>query len=265
MHAFEYRRPASVAEAVALLAADEDAKVLSGGMTLIPTLKQRLASPSALVDLSAIPGLTEIVATETGLTIGGMTRHAAVAHAPLVKATIPALAALAESIGDPQVRNRGTIGGSIANHDPAADYPAGVLGLGATVVTDRREIPADDFFTGLFGTALAPDELVTAVKFPKPLRAAYRKFAQPASRFALVGVFVAETKDGVRVAVTGAGAGVFRVPSFEAALNRDFAPGALEGLTIDAADLNSDMHGDADYRAHLVGVMAKRAVADCLA
>ncbi len=261
MYAFDYTRPASVADAVATLANDSDAKVLAGGMTLIPTLKQRLAQPSQLVDLGALPGLSGIRREGDTLIIGAMTRHADVAKSDIVVAALPALAALADGIGDAQVRHRGTIGGSIVNHDPAADYPSAVLGLGATVVTDRREIAADDFFTGLFATALEEGEIVTEVRFPLPKRAAYLKFPNPASRYAVVGVFVAETGSGIRVAVTGAGPGVFRAGNFEAALTASFTPKAVEGLTWSADDLNSDIHASAAYRAHLIGVLAKRAVA----
>lgn len=261
MYAFDYHKPAALADALAALAGDPEAKPVAGGQTLIPTLKQRLAQPSKLVDLGGVAELAGVRIEGATVTIGAMTRHAAVAHSEIVRAAIPALAALAEGIGDPQVRNRGTIGGSIANNDPAADYPAACLGLGATIVTSKREIAADAFFTGLFSTALEEGELVTAVKFPKPKRAAYAKFPNPASRYAVVGVFVAETAGGVRVAVTGAGAGVFRLPAFEAALAASFTPAALDGIAVDADGLNADMHASAEYRAHLVAVMAKRAVA----
>jgi carbon-monoxide dehydrogenase medium subunit len=261
MYAFDYTRPASVADAVATLANDSDAKVLAGGMTLIPTLKQRLAQPSQLVDLGALSSLSGIRRDGDTLVIGAMTRHADVASSDIVAAALPALAALADGIGDAQVRHRGTIGGSIVNHDPAADYPSAVLGLGATVVTDRREIAADDFFTGLFATALEEGEIVTEIHFPLPKRAAYIKFPNPASRYAVVGVFVADTGSGVRVAVTGAGPGVFRAGSFETALAGSFTAAALDGATWPADDLNSDIHASAAYRAHLIGVLAKRAVA----
>ncbi|MCS6855060.1 MAG: xanthine dehydrogenase family protein subunit M [Elioraea sp.] len=262
MYDFAYHRPATVAEAVKLLAADPEAKVISGGMSLIPVLKQRLARPSALIDLGGIPDLAGISVGATSVTIKGRTTHAAVAASPEVKRGIPALADLASHIGDPQVRNRGTIGGSIANHDPTADYPAAVLGLGATVHTSKRRIAADDFFTGLFATALEPDEIVTAVEFPIPEKAAYMKFPNPASRYAMVGVFVAKGPMGVRVAVTGAAAhGVFRHAAMEEALAKSWSPEALEGITTPAEDLNNDIHASREYRAHLVGVMAKRAVA----
>lgn len=259
MHNFDYHRPGSLADAAKRLSGE--AKLVAGGMTLIPTLKQRLAQPSALVDLGGIAELKGIKADANGITIGAMTTHAEVAHSAEVKKTIPALAALAEGIGDPQVRNRGTIGGSISNNDPAADYPAGLVGLGATVVTNKRKIAADEFFKGMFETALQDGEIVTAVSFPKPEKAAYAKFPNPASRYAMVGVFVAKTGSGVRVAVTGAGPSVFRVAEMEKALGGNFAADAIKSVKVPAKGLNSDMHGSADYRAHLVGVMARRAVA----
>jgi aerobic carbon-monoxide dehydrogenase medium subunit len=261
MYAFEYHRPRTVAGAVADLA-KADAKALAGGMTLLPTMKQRLASPSALVDLKSVPELTGIAREGDAIVIGAMSRHADVARSSVVQAAIPALAKLAAGIGDPHVRNMGTIGGSIANNDPSADYPAAALALGATIVTNKRRVAAQDFFTGLFETALEPGELITQARFPIPQKAAYMKFANPASRYALVGVFVARTAGGVRVAVTGAGAnGVFRASALEAALNANFSPAALDGVSVLASGLNSDLHADADYRAHLIGVMAKRAVA----
>ena len=264
MYAFSYSKPASAAEAVAALSAADDGKFLAGGQTLIPTLKQRLAQPSDLIDLAAVSDLKGICEDGDGVAIGAMTTHAEVVGSDLVKARIPALCDLAEGIGDPQVRNRGTIGGSVANNDPAADYPAAVLALNATVKTDQRSIGADDFFTGMFETALEEQELITAIRFPKPEKACYVKFPSPASRYALVGVFVAKTAAGVRVAVTGAGAGgVFRVDAMEAALSVTFSPSALDGITVPADGLNSDIHGSADYRAHLISVMAKRAVAAC--
>lgn len=265
MRPFAYHQPNAVPDAVGLLGAIADSKIVAGGMTLLPTIKQRLATPAALIDLSKLPHLTGITDDGATLTIGAMTRHAEVAASPVVGARIPALAELAAGIGDPAVRNRGTLGGSVANNDPAADYPAGVLGLGATIITSEREIAADDFFKGLFDTALKPDELITAIRFPVPLRAGYAKFKSPASRYALVGVFVAETSAGVRVAVTGAGAGVFRVPAMEQALAQRFEPSAVAAIRIDADGLTSDMHAEADYRAHLVTVMAKRAVRSALA
>jgi aerobic carbon-monoxide dehydrogenase medium subunit len=265
MYNFEYQRPQSVADASKAIAGKDEAKLLAGGMTLIPTLKQRLAKPSDLVDLGRIAELKGIKRDGNAVVIGAMTRHADVASSDAVKSAIPALAALAGGIGDPQVRNRGTIGGSLANNDPAADYPAAVLALGATVVTDKREIAADHFFRGLFETALEPGELITSVKFPVPLAAGYAKAPNPASRFALVGVLVAKFASGARVAVTGAGPVVFRVPAFEIALSRRFEPDAVNGHGIDPAGLNSDIHAEAAFRAHLITVMGKRAVAAALA
>ena len=263
MYAFEYSRAKSVAEAAKAATSDDEAKILAGGMTLVPTLKQRLAKPSVLIDLNGIAELSGIKREGNGLVIGAMTRHAAVADSAEVKSVIPGLAALAEMIGDPAVRNRGTIGGSIANHDPAADYPAACLALGATVITDKRKIAADDFFTGMFSTALDEGEIITAVSFPKPDKSGYAKFRNPASRYAIVGVFVAKTGTAVRVAVTGAGAGVFRAKELEAALTKSFLPTAVEGIKIPADGLNSDIHASAEYRAHLITVMAKRAVVAC--
>ncbi|MCQ0988675.1 FAD binding domain-containing protein [Jiella marina] len=260
-----FHRPSSIADAAKLLAGAEDGKFLAGGMTLLPTMRQRLADPSDLVDLSSLPGLAMIERTGDGLVIGALTRHADVAGSEVVKAAVPALAALAGRIGDPQVRYRGTIGGSIANNDPAADYPAALLALDATVVTDRREIAADDFFLGTFETALETDEIVTAVRFPIPLAASYEKLRSPASRYALVGVFVARFADGVRVAVTGAGPCVFRSADIEEALASAFEPSALDRISIDASELNSDLHADADYRAHMIMVLTKRAVAAAIA
>jgi carbon-monoxide dehydrogenase medium subunit len=226
-------------------------------------LKLRLARPSDLVDLAAIPSLRGITDAGDAIVIGAMTRHAEVERSTLVRQGIPALAAMAHVIGDPAVRNRGTIGGSISNNDPAADYPAAVVALAASVHTTKREIPADNFFTGIFETALEPAEIVTSVRFPKPQAACYQKFRNPASRYAIVGVFVARTGSGVRVAVTGAGPVVFRVPEMEAALARSFTPDAIKEITIPEDGLNSDIHASAEYRAHLVGVMARRAVAGC--
>jgi aerobic carbon-monoxide dehydrogenase medium subunit len=260
MYAFEYHRPETLSAAVADLAGP-DAKALAGGMTLLPTMKQRLASPTALIDLKSVHELAGITREGDNLVIRAMTRHAEVASNAVAQAAIPALASLAGIIGDPHVRNMGTIGGSLANNDPAADYPAAALALGATIVTNKRRIAAQDFFTGLFETALETGELITQVSFPVPQKAAYMKFRNPASRYALVGVFVAKTAGGVRVAVTGAGSsGVFRAEAFEAALNASFSPAALDGVSVPASGLNSDLHADADYRAHLIGVMARRAV-----
>jgi carbon-monoxide dehydrogenase medium subunit len=260
MYDFTYHRPSSVDAAIAALTGAEDGKIVAGGMTLLPTMKQRLASPSDLIDLAAIADLKGLSEAGGALVIGAMTTHATVAADATVKARIPALAQLAEGIGDAQVRNRGTIGGSVANADPAADYPAAVLGLGATVRTNRREIAGDAFFTGLFETALEPEELILSISFPVPTKAAYVKFANPASRYAIVGVFVAQTAGGVRVAVTGAGPNAFRVPEMEQALAGNFSAEALNGIAVAADDLNGDIHASAEYRAHLVSVMAKRAV-----
>ena len=264
MQDFEYQKPKTVAEAGDAINGQSDGSFLAGGQTLIPVLKQGLAMPSGLIDLSAIEDLQGITAADESLTIGAMTTHARVAASPEVQKAIPALAGLAGGIGDPQVRNRGTLGGSLANNDPSADYPAAVLALSAVVVTDKRRIPADEFFTGMFETALEEGELITGVEFPVAERAAYAKFANPASRYAVAGVFVARV-DGaangtVRVAVTGAGPGVFRVAEMEAALDKDFQAEALKGITIPEADLLADIHASAGYRAHLIGVMASRAV-----
>jgi carbon-monoxide dehydrogenase medium subunit len=261
MYAFEYEKPATLDEAAAALKKRKDGRLMAGGMTLIPTLKLRLAKLSHVIDLSDIKELGGIKTTKSAVTIGAMTTHNAVAASAAVQKAIPALAHLADSIGDPAVRNRGTIGGSISNNDPAADYPAGLVGLGATVVTTQREIPADKFFTGMFETALKRGEIVKAVSFPIPKRAAYMKFPNPASRYAIVGVFVAEIDDGMRVAVTGAGSCVFRVAAMEAALAKKFAPESVADISVPADGLNEDIHASAEYRAHLVTVMAKRAVA----
>ena len=262
MYDFTYVRPTSLAEAEkALAAAGEEGKLLAGGQTLLPTLKMRLARPETVIDLGAIAELKGVKADGKTITVGAMTPHSEVKNSAEVKKAIPALAQLAAAIGDPQVRNRGTIGGSIANSDPAADYPAAVLGLGATVVTNKRSIAADDFFKGIFTTALDDGEIIKSVAFPVPEKAGYSKFDQPASRFALVGVFVAKTAAGVRVAVTGAGPCAFRVKEMEDKLSANFSPEAVDGVKVPANGLNSDIHGSAEYRAHLIGVMAKRAVA----
>jgi carbon-monoxide dehydrogenase medium subunit len=261
MYDFNYHRPGSLADVAKALAGSPDSKLLAGGMTLLPTLKQRLASPSDLIDLAGIAELKGIKADGSGVTIGAMTTHDEVAHSAEVRKAIPALAALAEGIGDPQVRNRGTIGGSISNNDPAADYPAALVGLDATVHTSKRKIKADEFFTGMFETALEDGEIVTAVSFPKPEKAGYAKFPNPASRYAMVGVLVARTGGAVRVAVTGAGPVVFRHKDMEKALAGNFSADAIKDVKTDSKGLNSDMHGSAAYRAHLVGVMARRAVA----
>lgn len=259
MYAFDYARPETVAEAVELLGR-EDAKALAGGQSFIPVLKQRLNRPSVVVDLAGLR-LLGMTLQNGGVRIGGGEVHASVAAAAVVLRAIPALARLAGGIGDIQVRNRGTLGGSVANNDPAACYPAAVLALGATVVTDRRRIAADDYFTGMFSTALAADEIVTAVEFPVPERANYEKFRNPASRYPIVGVFVAKGPAGVRVAVTGAGqGGVFRHRAMEAALAREFSGAALAGIKTDPDGLSSDIHASAEYRAHLINVMARRAV-----
>jgi carbon-monoxide dehydrogenase medium subunit len=260
MYDFKFQRPTSLDAATKAVAAADDGKFLAGGMTLIPTMKQRLAQPSDLVDIGAIAELSGIRREGDELVIGATTTHAEVAASEEVRSAIPALAELANHIGDPAVRARGTIGGSIANADPAADYPAAVVGLGATVQTNIRSVAADDFFTGLFETALDDDELVTAVRFPIPARAGYAKFPNPASRYAVVGVLVAEGPGGTRVAVTGAGASVFRVADMEKALAGDFSPQAVAGISVPASGLNSDIHASDEYRAHLITVMAKRAV-----
>jgi carbon-monoxide dehydrogenase medium subunit len=261
MHTMHYHRPASVAEAVKLAGQHGDDKLLAGGQSTLPSVRLGLLAPTGWIDLAGVAELQGICLDGNHVVIGAMTTHAAVAASKDVQAKIPALAHLAGGIGDRAVRNRGTLGGSIANNDPAACYPSAVLGLGATVQTDRRKIAADDFFKGLYETALAPGELVTAVHFPVPAKAAYVKFKQAASRFALVGVFVAQTAGGVRVAVTGAGPGVFRVKALEERLGAKFAPESCDGVTVPAAGLNSDLHASAEYRAHLIPVLAKRAVA----
>ncbi|MGY4307630.1 carbon-monoxide dehydrogenase medium subunit [Bradyrhizobium sp. USDA 4369] len=261
MYEFKYHRPATVRQAANLLTKNEDAKLVAGGHTLVPVMKQRLASPPHLVDLSHIEGLDTIELKGRNLVIGAMARHADVANSATVGEAIPALAHLAGLIGDPAVRHRGTIGGSIANNDPTADYPAACLALGATIVTNKRKLKAEEFFLGLFTTALEPDEIITKVSFPLAKKAAYVKFRNQASRYALVGVFVARRPSDVRVAVTGAGGnGVFRVTAFEEALQKRFSPKVLEGVHVSPEGLNSDIHGSAEYRAHLIGVLARRAV-----
>jgi aerobic carbon-monoxide dehydrogenase medium subunit len=264
MYDFTYHRPGSLEAAVRLTAAIDDAKVLAGGMSLLPTLKQRLGRHSDIVDLAGLESLAGIRRDGDNLVIGAMTRHADVAASADVKVAIPALAVLADGIGDPLVRNRGTIGGSIANADPAADYPSSVLGLAATVTTNRRKIAGDDFFKGLFETALEDREIITAVSFPIPEMAGYAKLPNPASRFAIVGVFVAKTGGGVRVAVTGAGPCVFRLAEAEARLAESFTPEVLDGLVVRKDNLNTDIHASAEYRAHVIVVMAKRAVAQAI-
>jgi aerobic carbon-monoxide dehydrogenase medium subunit len=260
MEAMHYHRPASLAEAVKLLGSHGDDRVLAGGQSILPSLRLGLLATTGFVDLGGIAELQGVKVDGNKVVIGAMTTHAAVAASKDVQAKIPALAALAAGIGDRQVRNRGTLGGSLANNDPAACYPAAVLGLGATIQTNTRQIAADDFFKGLYETALNPGEVITAVSFPAPEKAAYVKFKQPASRFAIVGVFVAKTGGGVRVAVTGAKACVFRVKALEDALAKNFSPGACDGISIPAAGMNNDLHGSAEYRASLIPVLAKRAV-----
>jgi len=263
-YSFAYQRASSISDAERLFANGSDAKFLAGGQTLIPTMKQRLASPAQLIDISAIAELSFIRADGERLVIGAGTKHAAVANSGEVHRLIAALAELAETIGDPAVRHLGTLGGSLANNDPAADYPAAALALGASVRTTRRTIAAVEFFTGMFSTALEDGEIIIDVTFPVPELAGYAKFPNPASRYALAGVFVAKTGTGVRVAVTGAGPSVFRVPEMETALERSFSADALAGISIPSAGLNSDIHASAEYRAHLVAVMASRAVVAAL-
>ena len=262
MYQTTYHRPSSVDEAASLFAKGSDSKYLAGGHTLIPVMKQRLASPSDVIDLGKIAALVGVEATADTVTVKAATTHSDVAQSAAAKKAIPALAYLASLIGDPAVRHRGTIGGSIANNDPAADYPAALLALDATVKTNKRSIKADDFFTGLFSTALEDGEIITAVSFPVPAKAGYSKFPHPASRFALTGVFVARTAAGdVRVAATGASqSGVMRVPAIEAALKANWSAAALDGVKISADGLMSDIHGTSDYRANLIKVMAQRAV-----
>jgi carbon-monoxide dehydrogenase medium subunit len=261
MYEFKYHRPETVRQAANLLIKNEDAKLVAGGHTLIPVMKQRLAAPPHIVDLSHIEGLNGIEMKGRSLVIGATAKHAEVANSAIVGEAFPALAELAALIGDPAVRHKGTIGGSLANNDPTADYPAAVLAMGATIVTNKRKLKPEEFFQGLFTTALEADEIITKVSFPLPKKAAYIKFRNQASRYALVGVFVAKLSSGVRVTVTGAGSeGVFRVTAFEEALQKRFSPKALDGLTVPSEGLNSDLHGSAEYRAHLIGVLAKRAV-----
>jgi carbon-monoxide dehydrogenase medium subunit len=259
MYSFEIKKADSVANAAALLSQTRG-RPLAGGQSLVAAMKLRLAQPGTLVDLSHVPELRGIRKEGEHIVIGAMTRHAEVAQSKDVQAAIPSLAALAEGIGDRQVRNMGTIGGSIANADPAADYPAAVVALNATVNTNKRKIAADDFFKGLYETALAEDEIITSVSFPVAKKAAYVKFPQPASRFALVGVFVAQTASGVRVAVTGAASSVFRAKDIEDALGKSFTADAAKGVHVSASNLNSDIHGSAEYRAHLISVLASRAI-----
>ena len=263
MDDFTYHRPDSIKAAVERLRANGDARFIAGGQSLLGAMKLGLAAPAELIDLAHVRDLAGINVDGNTLRIGAMTTHAAVAASSDVRSRIPGLARLAEGIGDPAVRTRGTIGGSLANNDPAACYPAAVLGLGATVETDRRKIAGDDFFRGLYETALAPDEMIVAVHFPVPQSAAYAKFEQAASGFALVGVFISRGAQGVRVAVTGAKACAFRVKVLEQALAKDFSPKACDGVTISADGMNRDIHASPEYRAHLVGVLTKRAIEAC--
>ncbi len=261
MYDFKYHRPGTVRQAANLLVKNEDAKLIAGGHTLVPVMKQRLASPPHLVDLSHIEGLNAIEMKGRSLVIGATATHFEVANSAVVGEAIPALAELAGLIGDPAVRHKGTIGGSLANNDPTADYPAAVMALGATIVTNKRKLKPEEFFQGLFTTSLEPDEIITRVMFPLPKKAAYQKFRNQASRYALVGVFVARRPSDVRVAVTGAGGdGVFRATEFEEALKKRFSAKSLHGLTVSADGLNSDIHGSAEYRAHLISVLTRRAV-----
>jgi len=261
MHHTHYHRPASVAEAVKLMGEHPDDKVLAGGQSTLPSIKLGLLAPEGFIDLAGVAGLKGITVQGNSISIGAMTTHAEVAASKDVRSVIPALAVLAGGIGDRAVRNRGTLGGSIAHSDPAGCYPAGVLGLGATIHTNARQIAADGYFKGLYETALNPGELITAVSFPRPEKAAWIKFKQPASRFSIVGVFVAKTAGGVRVAVTGAAACAFRAKALEERLNAKFVPESCDGVAISADGLNSDLHGSAEYRAHLIGVLTRRAVA----
>lgn len=261
MYAFNYHRPSSLDDAAKKAAEADDGKLLAGGMSLLPSMKLRLSAPSDLVDLAAVDGLKGISVSGKTVTIGAMTRHVEVQTSAEVQKAIPALAALAGGIGDPSVRNRGTIGGSLAHSDPSACYPSAVLGLGATVETNKRKIAGDDFFVGLFETALEPDEIIKAVHFPVPDAAGYEKFPQPASGFAMVGAFVSRTGKDVRVAITGAKDHVFRVPEMEKALAANFSADAIASIALPADDMMSDIHCSAEYRAHLVTVIAKRAVA----
>ena len=264
MHAFNYHKASSVADATAKFVASDDARLLAGGQTLIAAMKMRLSAPADVIDLGGIAELRGIKVEGANVTIGAMTTHATVAASKEVAKAIPALALLAGSIGDPMVRNMGTIGGSVANNDPAADYPAALVGLGATVITSKRKIAADQFFTGMYETALEPGEIIISVSFPVPKRAGYIKFKNPASRYAMVGVFVAESASGLRVAATGAGPCVFRIPEMEKALGKSFTTEALKGIKVPSDNLNTDIHATAEYRAHLVTVMAQRAVEQAL-
>ncbi|WP_158744574.1 xanthine dehydrogenase family protein subunit M [Acidisphaera sp. L21] len=261
MYDFAFQTPASVSDAVKMLADDTEAKLLAGGQTFIPVLKQRLNKPSVIVDLNGL-GLSGITSAPDKITIGGMTTHNAIMSNPDIQKRIPGLAKMASWIGDTQVRHRGTMGGSLANNDPSACYPTAVLAIGATIVTDQRRIPADEYFQGMFTTALAPEEIVTAIEFPIPEKSNYEKFRNPASRYAMVGVFVAKGPAGIRVAITGAAQdGVFRHTAMEQALATNWSADAIKGIVTPADGLNSDIHASAEYRAHLIGVMTRRAVA----
>jgi aerobic carbon-monoxide dehydrogenase medium subunit len=260
MHAFEYHRPSTTKDALALGAQKAEGRYLAGGQSLVQAMKLRLSSPSDLIDLAGLGELRALSADSGSVTVGAMVRHAEVAASPAVQKSIPALAQLAGIIGDRQVRHMGTIGGSLANNDPAADYPAAVLGLGATITTNKRKIEADKYFKGLYETALEAGELITSVSFPAPKRAAYMKFKNPASRFAIVGVFVADFGGKARVGVTGAGPSAFRQAEMEKALSAKFAPDAVASIKVKADGLNNDLHASPEYRAHLITVMAKRAV-----
>ena len=264
MYEFNYHKAGSVADAAAMLSKHPEARLLAGGQTLIAAMKLRLASPSDVVDLSGAKELSAIKVDGGGVTIGAMATHAAVATSKDVMKAIPALARLAGSIGDRMVRNMGTLGGSVANNDPAADYPAAVVGLGATILTNKRKIGAGEFFKGMFETALQAGEIITSISFPIPKRAGYLKFKNPASRYAIMGVFVAESPSGMRVAATGAGPCVFRIPDMEKALGKSFSSDAVKGIKVPTTNLNTDMHASAEYRSHLITVMAQRAVVQAL-
>ena len=260
MYNFSYHRPHSLVVAQSLLEEMDDPKLLGGGQTLLPTMKQRLAMPSDVIDLKDIPELQGVSVEESRIVIGAATTHAEVNQNPEIRTALPALSALAGGIGDPAVRHMGTLGGSIANNDPSADYPAACLALGATIITSKRELLADEFFVDMFETALDEQEIVLSVSFPIPEKAAYEKFANPTSRYALVGVFIAQFADEVRVAITGAAPSVFRSAAMEEVLKGDFTPSSIESVHIDSGALTSDLHASAEYRAHLIGVMAKRAI-----
>jgi aerobic carbon-monoxide dehydrogenase medium subunit len=261
MENFIYHRPATVGAAVSMMKKSKDGSYMSGGHTLLPTMKHGLAAPTDIIDLTAIKGFSGITVSKTAVVIKAGTTHMEVATSSAIKKAIPALWEMAGKIGGVHVRNRGTIGGSVANNDPAADYPSACLGLGATIITDKRKIAADAFFTGMYETALKPGEIITAISFPIPKKSSHQKFPNPASRYALTGVFMSQDKAGkVRVAVTGAGPMVFRVPDMEAALSKSFSAASLSGISVKAKGLNTDMHATAEYRAHLISVLAKRAV-----